>query len=726
MRYYVRLEDFYMFGTVYDFIVSLLATPLGFIMKWCYSFLHDYGLSIVLFTLISKIIILPVGIWVHKNAIKIVEIQPAINRIKAKFYGDKERIGEETNALYKKQKYNPFASLLPLVIQVVLLLGVVAVIYAPLDYIFDVPDDVIVQLEDRAAELTGADRDANSIQITAINAMRDNPDAFSDIAKTDEGKAAVLNASKLKLDFLGFDLSATPSKFLASDFTANYYMLLSPLLAGLSAWFLCFVQNKSNVLQAEQGRFNKIGTAIFSVGLSLFLGFFVPAGIALYWIASNLIAILQLLILNAVIPPKKYVDYPELEASREELRAIERLDADRAKDPKSKENKKREKADYKRFFSIANKHLVFYSEKSGFYKYFENIIEALLKNTSVTIHYVTNDPDDAIFKKARENPRIKAYYIGPKKIITFMMKMDAEIVVMTTPDLEKYYIKRSYVKKDVEYIYTFHGPTSTTMCVREGAYDHFDTIFLVGPHQEEEIRETEAMYNLPAKTLVPVGFGLIDNLIEMYGKMEKTEKDKKQILLAPSWQEDNILEYCLDPLMEGLIGKGNRVILRPHPEFVKRFPQKMEAIIARYKDADGENLIIETDFSSNRTIWESDLLITDWSGIAYEFSYATKKPSLFINTPMKVLNPAYERYSKPATEVSWKEQVGVSVDTDKLDTIPEVVKELLENPEKYEAQITEALQRNIYNVGSSGTAGAKYIFSQIMKRQQAEKDSKKK
>ncbi len=63
--------------------------------------------------------------------------------------------------------------------------------------------------------------------------------------------------------------------------------------------------------------------------------------------------------------------------------------------------------DYKRFFSIANKHLVFYSEKSGFYKYFKNVIEYLIKHSNVIIHYVTNDPKDKIFEFAKAQPHIK-------------------------------------------------------------------------------------------------------------------------------------------------------------------------------------------------------------------------------------------------------------------------------------------------------------------------------
>ena len=625
--------------------------------------------------------------------------------------------------MYKKQKYRPLASLVPLLIQIVLLLGVVAVIYQPFTYIFSTPAPVIEEIKTAASEVVEIDFESNSAEIDSIHAIKTHPEVFEALQSTPEGKEAFNKALNFNLHFLGFDLSATPSKVIGE----NPLYLIAPFVAGASSFLLCFIQNKINVLQREQGKVNKYGTAIFSVGLSLYLGFFVPAGIALYWVASNLCAILQLLCLNKIIPPKKFVDYTALEESRKELMAIEALDANNKTGFFRKdENSSREKADYKRFFSIVNKKLVIFSEKSGFYKYFENTIEALLKNTSLTIHYVTNDPKDAIFEKAETEPRIKAYYIGPKKIITFMMKMDADMVLMTTPDLDKYHIKRSYVRKDVEYIYTFHGPTSTTMCVREGAYDHFDTIFCVGPHQIDEIRATEKLYNLPEKTLVPVGFGLIDNLCDMYEKTEKTEKAKKQILLAPSWQEDNILDYCLDELLEELLHKGYKVILRPHPEYIKRFPARMEAIINKYEGCDGENFIIETDFSSNRTIWESDLLISDWSGIAYEFSYATKKPSLFINTPMKVLNPNYTKIPFTPTEISWKEQVGVSVSKENLSEIPQLIHRLLSDPEKYRKKISDALEKNIFNVGSSGLASARYIHARLIEKQKEKKQTKNK
>lgn len=703
---------------IFDYVTDILGIPLGYVMQFCHWILSDYGLAIILFTLFTKIIILPIGVWVHKNSIKMVKIQPAINRVKAKFFGDGERIAEEQSKLFKEQKYRPMASLVPLAIQIILLLGVVAVIYHPFQYVFHTPEAVMADITAIAVEEFEVDPESNYVEIGAIQAIKENPEAFASVSDASaEGKKAIEDAQAFDLNFFGFDLSLNPSKEIAN----NWIVILAPIVAGLSSWFLCHMQNKINVLQSEQGKGNKYGTMIFSVALSLYLGFFVPAGVALYWVASNIFAVLQVVLMNSIIPPKKYVDYEELEASRKELAALNSIGEKKglfAKDP----NAKREKADYKRFFSIGNKKLVVYSEKSGFYKYFENILKALLENTSVTIHYVTNDPDDQIFEIAKNEPKIKPYYIGPKKIITFMMKMDADIVLMTTPDLDKYHIKRSYVRKDIEYIYTFHGPTSTTMCVKEGAYDAFDTIFCVGPHQVTELTETVKMYNLPEKNLVPVGFGVIDNLIESYKNMEKKpEGTKKQILIAPSWQEDNILESCLDEILPQFIGKGNKVILRPHPEFIKRFKPKMDAIVEKWQGKDGDDFIIEMDFSSNRTIWESDLLVTDWSGIAYEFSYATKKPSMFINTTAKVLNPNFEKYSTVPAEISWKDQVGVSLDMNELNKVEETVAELLGNPDKYRDKIDEALKNNIFNIGESGLAGAKYIYKQIAERQKASK-----
>ena len=79
-----------------------------------------------------------------------------------------------------------------------------------------------------------------------------------------------------------------------------------------------------------------------------------------------------------------------------------------------------------------------------------------------------------------------------------------------------------------------------------------------------------------------------------------------------------------------------RDVAAAKPEYVKRFKPRMDQIMARWADSVGDGLQFETDFSSNSSIYRSDVLVTDWSGIAYEYSYTTLRPTLFVNTKMKV------------------------------------------------------------------------------------------
>ena len=490
-----------------------------------------------------------------------------------------------------------------------------------------------------------------------------------------------------------------------------------PIIAGLSSWIMCWTQNLSNVIQHEQGKLSQYGLTVVSVGISLYLGLGVPAGIAWYWVASNVFSIVQMYALNALINPKKYVDYDALEKSRKALAEIEALE-NKKKDPNYKLNRAREKKDYKRFFSIVNKHLVIYSEKSGFYKYFEAVIEQLLSKSNITIHYVTNDPDDAIFALAEKQPRIKPYYIGLKKMIPLMMRCEADIMVMTTPDLDKYYIKRSIMKKDMEYVYVPHDMMSVHMGFREGALDAFDTIFCVGPHVANEVRATEKVYGLREKKLVEFGYPLADKLIAA-GEQERAnhvQRARKEILIAPSWQEDNLLDSVIDGLIESLYCDDYHITVRPHPEYVKRYGARMQAIVDKYQHLVGDGLSFELDFTVNRSVYSADLLITDWSGIALEYCFATRRPAIFVNTKIKCMNPNWEKIGLTPVEITLRDVVGVSVDKDKVSECHTIAAELFAKADEYEQKISEVLANHIYNQGKAGEVGANYLLNALVEK----------
>ena len=259
-----------------DTILYYICIPLGYLMKWCWMLVDNYGLAIILFTLATKLVLLPLSVWIHKNSIQMIKIQPEINFLKANHYGDMDTIAEEQAKLFKKHNYRPMLSLIPLAAQIILLLGVVQIIYHPLDYLFAIDSAHIAEM----AELCGIDTASSSYQLTLIEAIKGG-------ALDGLESSAIPLIKSFDGDFLGFNLSTVPSE------VWGIYVLM-PILAGLSSWIMCFTQNLSNVLQHEQSKLNQHGMTVLSVGISLYLGIGVPSGIAWYWVASNIFSIIQM------------------------------------------------------------------------------------------------------------------------------------------------------------------------------------------------------------------------------------------------------------------------------------------------------------------------------------------------------------------------------------------------------------------------------------------------
>ena len=623
---------------------------LDWLMSQCYGFSGNYGWAIVLFTFATKILLLPLTLWTYFNSITMVKIQPDINYIKVRYYGQPDEIAEEQAKLFKEKGYHPLLSTIPTFVQLFLLIGVVEVI-------------------------------KRGAQDPSIN-----------------------------ISFGSVNLGLVPSQM------GDLSLIWSPIMAGLAALILCIAQNHSNILQSEQSKWNKLGVSAFSVGMSLYLGWFVSIGTAFYWICSNLFAVLQLYICNWIIRPRRYVDYERLEDSRRQLAELQQIGGSgRKRESFFSENRKRERADYKRFFSVANKHLVFYSESSGFYKYFKGYIEYLLENTNITIHYITSDPGDQIFKLADAcGGRIRAYYIGENRLITLMMKMDTDVMVMTMPDLDNYHIKRSYVRKDIEYIFVQHDMNSHSMLMRKGCVDHFDTIFCTGVHQKVEIEQAEEIYGLPKKSLIEVGYPLIDDMRAAYRRGTHKRGGKKKILIAPSWQKDNIIDSCLEKILDALKDFDADIIVRPHPQEVRLKQQYMNFLEEKYSGYD--NIEIQTDFSSDTPVMEADLLITDWSGICWEYAFVTYRPVLFINTPMKVMNPEWERIPQVPINIAMREQIGKSLNVEQLGKLADVIEDLLAESDSYAEGNRKLAQKYIYNLDHSAEVGGKYIISAVQEK----------
>ncbi|MCD7836494.1 MAG: CDP-glycerol glycerophosphotransferase family protein, partial [Lachnospiraceae bacterium] len=335
------------------------------------------------------------------------------------------------------------------------------------------------------------------------------------------------------------------------------------------------------------------------------------------------------------------------------------------------------------------------------------------------IHYITSDPEDEVFKL--ESEQFKPYYIGENRLIVLMMKLESDICVMTTPDLGNFQLKRSYVKKDIEYIYVPHDVNSANLTFHKNALDSFDTIFTSGPKNKAELAEREEKFSLPAKNLVEWGSSVIDNMAAAYKQLVEEDSPQQKskagaqriILIAPSWQKDNILDSCIEQLLDGFKDEAYKIIVRPHPQYVRHFEGKIDALIRKYSKYGIE---IQKDFSSNRTVYTADILITDWSSIAYEYAFSTLKPVLFINTPMKVVNPDYGELDTVPVDIELRDKVGISLEPDAelFRTAPKAACELLSDRRFSAEAMAELRSRYLYNFGKSGRVGAKYIIERLV------------
>ena len=121
----------------------------------------------------------------------------------------------------------------------------------------------------------------------------------------------------------------------------------------------------------------------------------------------------------------------------------------------------------------------------------------------------------------------------------------------------------------------------------------------------------------------------------------------------------------------------------------------------------------ETDFSSSESIYTADVIITDWSSVAQEYSYTTKKPSLFINTPMKIVNRNYNLIPTAPLDISLRDEIGISVDVADLANIGEICENLMREKESWRERITKIVEHYIYNIGDGAKNGADYIIGRI-------------
>ena len=284
-----------------DFIYKIIGYPLGWVMWFIYNFLgNNYVLSLLLFTIFTRLLMLPSNIKQQKNMVKNAMLKPKLDALQKKYGKNKEKYQEEMMKLYEKEGYNPMSGCLPMLIQFPILFGLIDVVYKPLTHILRLPAEAISKI----------------VEVSELPAMRAEVWALGHISEL-EGHLSVEVIEKMNsvnMNFLGMNLGENPT------WSWNL-LLLIPILSGVTALMASLISTRYTAQNMEGAGMMK-GMMLLMPIMSVWISFSVPAGVGLYWIFSNLISIVQTVVMHKVYDPQKVA--AEQAAAEEQKKEEER------------------------------------------------------------------------------------------------------------------------------------------------------------------------------------------------------------------------------------------------------------------------------------------------------------------------------------------------------------------------------------------------------------------
>lgn len=272
-------------------LFNIIAVPLGWVMKIIYEVVKNYGLTIILFTLVTKILMFPLAIKQKKSTIKMAAFQPMIAEIQKKYATDKVKQQEEMARLQQEHGFSMTSGCLPLLIQMPILFGLINVIYNPLTHIAGLSKEIISAATPIAQGIVGT-LSTYSPQSDIIKAVQMNPDKFGSVIEP----AALEFIQSFKLNFMGMNLTDTP------DIKVFSILWIIPVLS-IGGMLLQQILTMKFNGQKMEGAMKFM--PIYSTLMFGYFSFIIPAGVSFYWIFSSVFGILQELLLRIFFDPDK-------------------------------------------------------------------------------------------------------------------------------------------------------------------------------------------------------------------------------------------------------------------------------------------------------------------------------------------------------------------------------------------------------------------------------------
>ena len=296
---------------MFEFFANLF----GYLLQFLYGLVNNYGIAIILFTVIIKLILLPLSIKQQRTVKKSSELQEKMKVIQFKYKNDPEKMNQAMMDLYKTENMSPFSGCLTAIIQLLLLLSIFYLVRSPLTFMEKIPQDninnYITQLQENGKAVSQVYPEIDIIR--EYEWLKENNPDDQNIEKIN-----------IQMNFLGLDLSKIPQQNM-TDYTVYIIPVLYILSSFISIRMTTAMQEKKNKQQNEEKEVKIDGTtgkelvpqeennemdAVMQTNkmmswmmpiMSISIAFIAPLGLALYWLISNILMIAERLILDKVI-----------------------------------------------------------------------------------------------------------------------------------------------------------------------------------------------------------------------------------------------------------------------------------------------------------------------------------------------------------------------------------------------------------------------------------------
>lgn len=305
-----------------ELLYTICGWPLGWIMWLCYKIVPIYGIALILFTVITRAILVPLSIKQKKASAKMAIFQPKVNEINKKYANNKEKQQEALMKLYEEEHYNPMSSCLPSLIQFPILFGLIDVIYKPLTYILRIPQEALTAFMNIGKDL-GIQTNMLSSQFNVMGEFHKNPDAFAAI-----DSQIISQINSLDMHFLGIDFTKVPELKLMVEGGFNW-LILVPIASGVAALVHSIYTMRTNQAPGQEAnstmKMMMFGMPIFS----LIIAFQFLVGLSFYWTLSSVLMLVQEILLNIWYSPAKLT--AKIEAEEEEKSVLKKRPVKRLK-----------------------------------------------------------------------------------------------------------------------------------------------------------------------------------------------------------------------------------------------------------------------------------------------------------------------------------------------------------------------------------------------------------